>query len=198
VGESEYIRLALRLLDEQIVDAEGRRCGRVEDLELDAGAGDTAWVVGMLCGATAWKRRLPPRFSELFPGDPRGLRRVTYEAIESIENEIHLRSSEGELSQAADTEAAPMAVSQLIGSTVVASDGTGVGRVCDVVASRPRGSDQLWQLWGLLIGWRGLLQRAGFQPRIDDDLREGRRPANLLAWERITRLDDQGRLVLRD
>jgi hypothetical protein len=50
----------------------------------------------------------------------------------------------------------------------------------------------------LLIGWRGLLQRAGFQPRIDDDLREGRRPTNLLAWERITRLDDQGRLVLRD
>lgn len=194
MSEREYVRLGLRLLDEQIVDATGSRVGRVEDLEFDAGPGQPARLISMLCGATAWKRRLPPKLSELFPDDPRGLRRVPLEEITNIENEVEVEDPVDELKRSADTDAAPMAVSQLIGTSVVDSAGHKLGRVRDVVASRRLQDGAPWEIYGLLIGWRGLLQRAGFQPLIDDDLKAGRIPENLIAWERVREFDDDGRL----
>lgn len=62
--ECDYLPLGLRVLDEQLVDASGRRCGRVEDIELDGEPGRPTRVTAILCGATAWKRRLP------IPGRP--------------------------------------------------------------------------------------------------------------------------------
>lgn len=191
----EYMRLGLRILDEQIVDSTGRRCGRVEDLELDGEPGSPARVVAMLCGATAWKRRLPPRLAELFPDDPAGLRRVSWRDIDEIENEILLKLPEGELQHAAEADGGPLAVSQLMRARVVSADGDGLGRVSDVLASRAAGTNELWEIEGLLIGRAGAMQRIGFSPSLNDDIKAGTTPANLLPWTRIERFDDEGRLV---
>jgi sporulation protein YlmC with PRC-barrel domain len=194
----DYLRLGLRILDEQIVDARGRRCGRVEDLEFDAETGRPARLIGFLCGATAWKRRLPAPMAELIPGDPRGLRRVPWDYVTNIANEIELRCSEHELDLAAEAPRAPLAASQLISAPVVDRHGRSVGRVRDLTVSRPSGDDDApWILDGLLVGRRALLQRAGFDPELAEKMKEGRMPPNLIPWERIGEMDARGRLVLR-
>jgi sporulation protein YlmC with PRC-barrel domain len=59
---SHEIRVAYRLLDEQIVDVEGRRCGRVDDLELTA---DPPTVTALLVGDGLYPRRVPWRLRGL-------------------------------------------------------------------------------------------------------------------------------------
>ena len=48
--------IAHRLLDEQIVDAYGQRCGRVDDLELQ---GNPPRITALLVGDGLYPRRLP-------------------------------------------------------------------------------------------------------------------------------------------
>jgi sporulation protein YlmC with PRC-barrel domain len=52
------IYVAHRLLDEQILDSEGRRCGRVDDIEL---RGDPPRIAALLVGEGLYPRRLPRR-----------------------------------------------------------------------------------------------------------------------------------------
>jgi hypothetical protein len=54
---SEPIDLALGVLDHQLLDAEERRCGKVDDLELAVGDGETPRVTALIAGPTAWKQR---------------------------------------------------------------------------------------------------------------------------------------------
>jgi hypothetical protein len=49
--------LAFGLLDHQIVDAEGRRCGKVDELEIEGGPGETPQVRAILVGSGAWTDR---------------------------------------------------------------------------------------------------------------------------------------------
>jgi sporulation protein YlmC with PRC-barrel domain len=51
---SEPIDLGLRLLDHQLVDCQGRRCGKVDDLAIEGGAGETPEVVAILAGPGVW------------------------------------------------------------------------------------------------------------------------------------------------
>lgn len=194
---SEYIRLGLRILDEQLVDAEGRRCGRVEDLEFDAAPPQTGLVRSIICGATAWKRRLPSSIADLFPGDPSGLRRVPWDQVHEIGNEILLRAPEDELPHASQAEPGPMALSLLIGRRF-AGEAAGLGRVQDVVARRPEDSEANapWELYGLLVGRAGMLQRIGFSPMLDRDLAEDRPPDNLVLYKSVSGFDEQGRLLI--
>ncbi|MGH2940301.1 MAG: PRC-barrel domain-containing protein [Solirubrobacterales bacterium] len=60
--EGETIFIVHRLLDEQLLDAEGRRCGRVDDIEL---RGNPPRITALLVGVGLYPRRLP-----------RGLRRL--------------------------------------------------------------------------------------------------------------------------
>jgi sporulation protein YlmC with PRC-barrel domain len=208
IGEQrDYLRLGLRLLDEQIVDSEGRRCGRVEDVEFDAGAGQAARMIGILCGATAWKRRLPPRLAELIPDDPKGLKRVAWDHVSQSNNEILLDCPERELEAVMEGEGAPLAVSQLIGAQAVDAKGNGLGRICDVIATRPtppgvkeddsdHSQERPWELHGLLVGRTGLLQRAGFSPLLQSEMQEGRFPDNYLEWINVGGFDDAGRLTV--
>jgi sporulation protein YlmC with PRC-barrel domain len=57
---AEQMDLVYRLLDDQLVDVDGRRCGRADDLEFDGSVGGPpprlAWI---LSGSGAWHRRLP-------------------------------------------------------------------------------------------------------------------------------------------
>jgi sporulation protein YlmC with PRC-barrel domain len=94
------IFLAHRLLDEQILDSEGRRCGRVDDIEL---RGSPPRVSALLVGEGLYPRRLP--------GPLRGLARrllgpetwganalrIPWEEVEEIGVAVHLRGKAEEL-----------------------------------------------------------------------------------------------------
>jgi sporulation protein YlmC with PRC-barrel domain len=56
VNGEDPIFIAHRLLDEQILDSEGRRCGRVDDIEL---RGNPPRVSALLVGNGVYPRRLP-------------------------------------------------------------------------------------------------------------------------------------------
>jgi hypothetical protein len=51
------IDLGLGILDHQLVDSEGRRCGKVDDLELAGVAEGAPEVVAVLSGPSAWRGR---------------------------------------------------------------------------------------------------------------------------------------------
>jgi sporulation protein YlmC with PRC-barrel domain len=58
----ERIDLVYRVLDDQLVDVDGRRCGRVDDLEFDGGVGNPPQLSAILSGSGVWHRRLPRPF----------------------------------------------------------------------------------------------------------------------------------------
>jgi sporulation protein YlmC with PRC-barrel domain len=47
---SEQIDLGLRLLDHQVLDCDGRRCGKVDDLAIEGGAREVPEVVALFVG----------------------------------------------------------------------------------------------------------------------------------------------------
>ena len=49
--------LGLGILDHQLLDSEGRRCGNVDDLEIEGGPGETPRVVAILSGPDVWRSR---------------------------------------------------------------------------------------------------------------------------------------------
>jgi hypothetical protein len=51
--------LVYSVLDLQLVDVNGERCGRAEDIEIVGEPGATAYVGWILTGSGAWHRRLP-------------------------------------------------------------------------------------------------------------------------------------------
>ncbi len=57
--------LVYRVLDEQLVDVDGRRCGRVDDLAFDGGVGLPPRLRAILSGSGSWHRRLPRRLRPL-------------------------------------------------------------------------------------------------------------------------------------
>lgn len=88
------IFIAHRLLDEQIVDSEGRRCGRVDDIELQ---GSPPRVTALLVGEALYPRRLPKRLGSLarriFGEETWGANavRVPWEEVADITSAICLR-----------------------------------------------------------------------------------------------------------
>jgi sporulation protein YlmC with PRC-barrel domain len=56
MNEENPIFIAHRLLDEQIVDSDGHRCGRVDDIEL---AGNPPRITALLVGEGLYARRMP-------------------------------------------------------------------------------------------------------------------------------------------
>jgi sporulation protein YlmC with PRC-barrel domain len=53
---SEQIDIGLRVLDHQVLDCDGRRCGKVDDLAVEGGPGEQAEVAALFVG-----RRRPVR-----------------------------------------------------------------------------------------------------------------------------------------
>jgi sporulation protein YlmC with PRC-barrel domain len=92
--DGEPIFIAHRLLDEQILDSEGQRCGRVDDIEL---GGNPPRIAALLVGESLYPRRLP----KLLRGVARRIAgpevwgssavRVPWEEVEEINAAVHLR-----------------------------------------------------------------------------------------------------------
>jgi sporulation protein YlmC with PRC-barrel domain len=100
MSDSEPIFIAHRLLDEQILDADGRRCGRVDDIELE---GSPPRVSALLVGAGIYPRRVPRRLRplarRLFGEETWGKNamRVPWEEVDEIGSTVRLRKVAEEL-----------------------------------------------------------------------------------------------------
>ena len=51
------VDIALSILDHQLVDGDGRNCGKVDELEIAGLDGDSPEVVEILVGGNAWRSR---------------------------------------------------------------------------------------------------------------------------------------------
>jgi hypothetical protein len=78
----ESLDLVRDLLDHELLDADGRPCGMVDDVELGGRAGAPLRVIGLLVGPSAWSARLPfglGRIAKVLAGH--GHVRVPWEAV---------------------------------------------------------------------------------------------------------------------
>jgi sporulation protein YlmC with PRC-barrel domain len=98
-GEGEIL-VVHRLLDEQILDSDGKRCGRVDDIEL---RGSPPRVTALLVGAGLYPRRLPKRLRRLARklAGPElwgsNALRVPWKEVDRIDAALHLRRKAEEL-----------------------------------------------------------------------------------------------------
>jgi sporulation protein YlmC with PRC-barrel domain len=90
------IDLGLSILDHQLVDSEGRRCGNVDDLELEGVATGDPRVVAILTGPPAWRGR--GLSGRLAASIVRGERvRIPWEEVAEIKGGVRLRKPAQEL-----------------------------------------------------------------------------------------------------
>jgi sporulation protein YlmC with PRC-barrel domain len=111
------IDLALSLLDHQLLDRDGRRCGKVDDLELEQIASAEPRVRAILVGSPAWRQRgfLPRLASAVTRGQ---LVRVPWHQVRTVRSAVELRATAKELRLGrADDRARPV-VERIPGSSL--------------------------------------------------------------------------------
>ena len=88
---SDELDLALGILDHQLIDADGRRCGKVEDLAIDGGPGEQAEVVAILSGPAVWRGRggFLGRFAARLGGGARV--RIPWSEVAEVESHVRLK-----------------------------------------------------------------------------------------------------------
>jgi len=87
------IDLGLLLVDHQLLDADGRRCGNVDELLLEGGAGEKLEVVAILSGPGAWRSRAgwTGRVAARLAGGERV--RTPWEEVDTISADVALKKS---------------------------------------------------------------------------------------------------------
>jgi sporulation protein YlmC with PRC-barrel domain len=93
---SEEIDLGLAVLDHQLLDSDGRRCGNVDDLAIEGGPGARARVVALYAGPGAWRGRagLLGRLAAWLGGGE--VVRVPWEEVSDVESHVKLKKTAGE------------------------------------------------------------------------------------------------------
>jgi hypothetical protein len=99
----DLMDLAYRILDDQLVDVDGRRCGRADDIEFDGGLGEPPRLVAIISGSGSWHRRFPRRlrgigarvFGSGVSGDD--VIRVPWDQIDEIGAVLTLKAKAREL-----------------------------------------------------------------------------------------------------
>jgi sporulation protein YlmC with PRC-barrel domain len=96
MSADDSLDLGLGLLDHQLVDRDGRRCGNVDDLELEGFRNGKPHVTAILVGPPVWKGRgwLGRLAALITPG---GTVRVRWEEVEKVDAAVHLRKTAREL-----------------------------------------------------------------------------------------------------
>jgi sporulation protein YlmC with PRC-barrel domain len=89
--------IALNVLDHQLVDKDGRRCGNVDDLAIEGGPGESAEVVAILVGPGWWPQRAGwlGRIAAWIGGG--GRVRVPWPEVKDVESHVVLRKPAAEL-----------------------------------------------------------------------------------------------------
>jgi sporulation protein YlmC with PRC-barrel domain len=97
MSSAKPLDLGLGLLDHQLVDSEGRRCGNVDDLELEGVRDGEPRVTAILVGPPAWRGRgwLGRLAASLAPGGE--MVRVPWEEVDEIEAVVQLKKTAHEL-----------------------------------------------------------------------------------------------------
>jgi sporulation protein YlmC with PRC-barrel domain len=83
--------IGLHVLDHQLLDKDGRRCGNVDDLAIEGGPGETPRVVALLVGPGYWGARAGwlGRLAGWVGGGSRV--RVDWSEVEKLDSAVHLR-----------------------------------------------------------------------------------------------------------
>jgi sporulation protein YlmC with PRC-barrel domain len=105
------------LLDDEIIDCDGRRCGRVDDVELEGGPGEATRITAIITGPGAFPDRLPKRFSGLGKrlfGDR--VVRVPWSAIEDVDVVVRLKQKGAGLQLGRGDDAAGRWINRLPGA----------------------------------------------------------------------------------
>jgi sporulation protein YlmC with PRC-barrel domain len=90
------IDLGLGILDHQLLDSEGRRCGNVDDLELEGVREGNPRVVAILSGPGAWRGRgRLGRLAAWIAGG--GVVRIPWEEVADVKAHVELRKTAAEL-----------------------------------------------------------------------------------------------------
>jgi hypothetical protein len=195
------VDLALRLLDDQLIDAEGRRCGRVDDIELAGGPGAPLRIAALLTGAGAWPGRVPRRLDGAVRAlVPPFVHRIPWEEVDDVATTVKLGRTAAQLGLGTrdgrnvrwtgqHLEGALLA-SRLLGAQAIGPAGERLGRVRELRAERaadepPEKVEGPWTVVGLLVGAHGLRQRLGATKAERTDDADGAPPPNLVAWERV-------------
>jgi sporulation protein YlmC with PRC-barrel domain len=111
------IDLGLGVLDHQLIDSDGRRCGKVDDLELDGVRDGRPRVVAILTGPPAWRGR--GALGRLAARVARGeLVRVPWEEVAAVESGVLLRKRAQELRLGRGDDSARALVEKLPGSSL--------------------------------------------------------------------------------
>jgi sporulation protein YlmC with PRC-barrel domain len=107
--------LAFGLLDHQLVDPDGRRCGKVDDLAIEGGPGETPVVTAILVGPGAWKSRgrLGRLAARLAGG---GSVRIPWDVVDDVTSAVVLNKSAQELGLGRGDDRAAAWVKTLPGS----------------------------------------------------------------------------------
>jgi sporulation protein YlmC with PRC-barrel domain len=94
---SSEIDIGLHVLDRQLLDKNGRRCGNVDDLALEGGAGDVPEVVAILVGPGYWPQRagLIGKLAGWIGGGRRV--RVDWKEVDKIGSAVELKGEATEL-----------------------------------------------------------------------------------------------------
>jgi len=92
---SEEVDLGLAVLDHQVLDRDGRRCGNVDDLAIEGTPGEEAEVVAFFSGPGAWERRgLIGRLAARIGGG--GVVRVPWSQVAEVESHVRLKNTAGD------------------------------------------------------------------------------------------------------
>ena len=91
------IHIGHNILDHQLLDKDGRRCGNVDDLAIEGGAGDVPEVVALLIGPGYWGQRAGwvGRLAGWIGGG--GKRRIEWGEVAKIDSAVHLKHDATEL-----------------------------------------------------------------------------------------------------
>jgi sporulation protein YlmC with PRC-barrel domain len=94
--QSGEIDLGLGILDHQLVDSDGRRCGKVDDLELEGVAEGKPRVAAILTGPGAWRGRGRIGSALARLGGSRMVK-VPWDEVAAVEAGVRLRKPAAEL-----------------------------------------------------------------------------------------------------
>jgi sporulation protein YlmC with PRC-barrel domain len=95
MSKAVELDIALSVLDHQLVDAEGRNCGKVDDLEISGLDGGAPEVVEILVGGNAWRSR--GRLGRLAARLSGNAVHVPFGEVESITSVVTLSRTAAEL-----------------------------------------------------------------------------------------------------
>ena len=89
------VDIALGILDHQLVDADGRNCGKVDDLEISGLDGASPEVVEILVGGSAWRSR--GRLGHLAARLSGNAVHVSWQEVESVTSVVTLKRTSADL-----------------------------------------------------------------------------------------------------